>query len=374
MKTVLLHIGTMKTGNTSIHHALAGARSAGALGAVRYPLWQRDLHQSRMATLYCPDTLARVLPSLRDRFPAGERGFRRMLRDYRAFVFGELRRASGAILSSEAFAHLFDADMARALRRDLEEAGFRRFRILLYVRDPADYYLSAMSQNLRMSEPLPLVKDPASFRYDFLRIAGTWEEAFPSALSVRKYPPDGGRDVVTDFNAVVEECLGLGLPAVPVWRNASLSVEGMQILQDHRAARDDGAITPDAARLAVALVRSQQAVAQTRPRLKPEIAQQIRGNHAADAEVLRRRFGVDLGLAGIAAGNSAPRAEPWRVDEIVCTTDPAIMRQLLVAVAPAMAKRSLAYRIAAKVYRLLPRWLWPAGLRRVVQNGLRPEA
>lgn len=379
MKTALLHIGTMKTGNTSIHHSLTEAKARGLLGTVSYPLWREDKHQARMAALYCPDTLGDVLPSLRGRFPQDPAQFRHMLGQYRRFMLRELRRArGGAILSAEPFCHLFTAEMAAALRRDLEAAGFEQFVVVLYVRDPADYYLSVINQNLRMSEPLPLVKDPATFRYGCLDMADAWEQAFPGALRVRRYPPQTGGDAIADFNAVVEDVFGLALPAVPVRQNASLSAEGMQILQDYRAAFSAGGggqITRDAADLAKLLIRSADALVQTRPVLRPELACLIRHNHRADAQALHSRYGVDFGHDCGAASAPELHQDAWGVEDIVERVDPHIVAKLHLWIAHEelhgnRPQRSLPYRLAASIHRRLPqRWKSPrlkAALKRLL--------
>jgi hypothetical protein len=352
----------MKTGNTSIHYHLVNARARGFLGQVSYPLWGEDKHQARMAVLYCADTLSDKLPSLRERYPQNPVQFRHMLHRYRRFVFRELKAAGSAIISAEAFCHLFTAKMAMALRRDLAAVGFERFVILLYVRDPADYYLSITNQNLRMSEALPLVKDPASFRYNFLEMADAWEEAFPGALMVRRYPPQATGDAVADFNSIAMQTFGIELPSVSIKSNASLSAEGMQLLQNYRAAYSScsrGIITSEARDLVRLLLGSAAALRQTRPVLKKEVARQIRHNHKADLDALCLRYGVNFYPDTPPLTTLAPRVMPYRVIEIVDSVDPQILEELGSWVTHevlrcARTQRSFSYRLAAAVNQQLP--------------------
>ena len=51
-KPILLHIGTPKTGSTSIQESLARAEQDGSLDGVRYPLWRGDRHHLRLIPLY----------------------------------------------------------------------------------------------------------------------------------------------------------------------------------------------------------------------------------------------------------------------------------------------------------------------------------
>ncbi len=369
-KSVVIHIGTTKTGSTSIQHSLSRARRSGDLGPVCYPLWKNDNHQQRLAVLYLPLEELDLFPSLRERYPAAERDFRKMRRKYREFLFRELRSADKAIISAEVLSHLFTPERATALRDDLADAGFREFRILLYVRDPADYYLSSMNQSLRMSDDLPLIKDPATFRYDFLRIAQSWEDVFPGDVFVRKY--DRNLDVVDDFSGLLESSLGVSFPRRPLRKNYTLSSEGMQILQDYRetfSPGNGGYLTPDARRLATFLEQSQLAcdLPQTLPVLKSPVAEKIRANHQADADVLRSQYGVDLGLRRCSETSAVPHRATYRVDDIVQSVDPAVIHQLLLRYSRKMAdlpsgKRSLPLRVASRMYRRIPTPLRPVRL------------
>jgi len=307
--------------------------------------------------LYCADTLSEKLPSLREKYPHNQVQFRHMLHRYQRFVLRELKAAGSAIISAEPFCHLFTANMAMALRRDLEAVGFERFVILLYVRDPADYYLSITNQNLQMSEALPLVKDPASFRYNFLEMADAWEEAFPGALMVRRYPPEATGDAVADFNDIAKQTFGIELPSVSINSNTSLSAEGMQFLQNYRAAYSScsrGLITSEARDLVRMLLRSTATLRQTRPVLKKEVARQIRDNHKADLDALCLRYGVNFHPDTPPLTPLAPRDTPYRVSEIVDRVDSQIFEELgswviHEALRCAQPRRSLSYRLASAV-------------------------
>ena len=366
----------MKTGNTSLHHGLAHAKAKGLLGMIAYPQWQGEFHQARMAVLYGAEKLSKTLPSLRERYPTDEGRFRQMLRAYRKSVFTQLQRSSGAIISAETFAHLFSGEMALALRRDLEAAGFRRFKVVLYVRDPADYYLSITNQNMRMTTMTPLVEDPATFRYPFLDMSDAWEAAFPGELTVRKYPGPSSTEVFDDFNVVLNETFGIAIPLIPVRKNTSLSAEAMQVMEAYRNAFSlvsSRAFTTDAAVLARFLAQSIDAVPQTKPILKPEIGAQIRSNHAHDARELHRRYGVELGLSEGTSASRVPRIDPWTVKEIVASIDPEITKRLLLlalrdGIARPTPKRSLPYRAMSIIYHHLPEGARSERLRDMLKN------
>ena len=367
-KTALLHIGTPKTGTTSIQRWLAHSQQHGSLAPVRYPLWKGTPHQQRLVTLY--ERYEDLPPTMRRIYGPNDKNYRRLREEYREFIYAQLRAATAAVISAESLSDVFSPRLAARLRADLESLGFREFRVVLYIRDPADFFLSATQQGLK-SDPAdfflsatqlgpktttrpPFVREPASFKYDFLQMTETWEHAFPGSLVVRKYPTGFHSDVIDDFSAVLKQCLRVAPPRVSLRANATLSAEGMQILQDYRVC--GGNLTPDTARVASFLSESAQLLPQTKPVLRKDVAEQIRANHRADAEVLHSRYGVDLGLQHCGPASTLPRDKPHRVDEIVESVDPEIVHQLLLLLVQHVlssppAKRSLAYRAAGSAYR-----------------------
>lgn len=350
-KTALLHIGTRKTGTTAIQNMLADGRED--LAPVRYPLMKPDRDQNRLVTLYLP----------RDQWPVQWRHVRpRTRRRYRRFISKELASADAAIISGEALSSWFDLAAARKLREDLERFGFQRFHVILYVRDPADYYLSFMQQILKVSaDGSPRGFHPASFRYELKRTALTWEEAFPGSLVVRKFPAKSESDICADFCAQVSEYLGISLPRTPTRMNETISAEAMQIIQDYRLAfwpNNGGILTRDAARLVKFLMESTTDIPQNNPVLKPAVAECIRANHKQDAEFIYDRYGVELGLRD-AQPTQLRIDRNFRVGDLIQTLDPEVVRALMLRLAKselekAPPKRSLALRLASRVRRVIP--------------------
>lgn len=366
-KTAVIHIGTAKTGTTSIQRCLAQAQANGSLDRIRYPLWKNDYNQQRLALIYPPGAIWSSW--MRQFLPNGDRRFRRMRDQYRKFLFDELRSCQGAVISAEML-NSFSPQSVMKLRNDLQELGYGEFRIVLYVRDPADLYLSNTAQLLRGPAVPPLIEDPAYFRYEFRRAAETWEGIFPGRLIVRTLPNTARHDVVKDFAGLLQQYLDVTLPDVPARMNTTISAEAMQILDDYRRAfwpNNGGLLTPDTARLVHFLRESHRQIPQTKPTLKPDVAALIRGNHQADAEVLRSRYGVDLGLAGCTPTTQLPNRRTYRTGDILASVDQNAVHQLLLQLARAElgrrpTKRPLPVRVAAKAYRTLPRAVRPTTL------------
>lgn len=329
---------------------LADAREH--MAPVRYPIMDRDRDQNRLVTLYLP----------RDQWPVQWRHVGpETCRRYRSFISKELTSADDAIISGEALSSWFNPAAAQRLRDDLEGFGFQRFHVILYIRDPADYYLSFMQQILKVSaNGSPMGSHPALFRYELQCMAQTWEEAFPGSLVVRKYPAESASDIAADFCAQVSEYLGVSLPSIPARMNTTISAEAMQIIQDYRLAfwpNNGGILTPDAARLVRFLTEATTDVPQNKPVLKPAIAECIRANHKQDAEYIYSHYGVDLGLRETQPTH-LQADHSFRVGDLVQTLDSEVVRELLLRLAKselerAPAKRSLARRIASRAYRAI---------------------
>lgn len=377
-KTALLHIGTHKTGTTSIQRYLTEAQVNGSLAPFCYPLWKQSFHHNDLIMLYYPHE--QLAGTMRQMYPSNDRRFRRARQDLRQFFFDELHSADGAIISGEPLCGFAISGVAQ-LRADLESVGFRKFHVVIYIRDPADYYLSRTQQALKETGADPSwllsrthhggdavtesdqdpVMDPTTFIYDFRRAVQTWEHVFPGSLIVRPFPRTPNFDVIDDFAGVLEEQLGLSLKRTPMRMNTTLSAEAMQVLQDYRRAfwPNSRIVTPDALRLVEFLKHSADAVPQTKPGLKAEIAEQIRANHSLDAEAVRTRYGVDLGIRNLTPRDAAPHCRAYRVDEILESVNPTVVNELLLRVAKSefsrvAPKTPLALRAARRAYRTLP--------------------
>jgi hypothetical protein len=354
-KTAVIHIGTRKTGTTSIQETLA--RSGAQLGTIGYPLVGADRNQNRIISLYLAQDEMPI--TWRDLDPSVNRRFSRVF-------FKHLNSANDVVISAEALSSWFSLSDIRRLRMDFEKAGFHRFRIVLYIRDPAEYYLSYTQQVLKSSFSFaPEAEHPGVFRYEFGRIARMWEEIFPDDLVVRRYPSGSGEDVVGDFCGLLREYLGVVIAVPDLRRNRSLSAEGMAILQDYRLQFPDpscpGRLTSDAARVVSFLQASIDLLPQTKACLKADIAEGIRANHKHAADFIMERYGVDIALPR-AVPRTFPEDRVYRVTDLVESFDTATVRALLLLLARSglqqqSAKRSLLSRAVSRAGRELRKHL-----------------
>lgn len=322
-KTALLHIGTPKTGTTSIQDYLCRAESSGLLHPYRYPLVGFERNHNRLATVYLP--YDELNAHRRAEFHANPQRYQRARSQYHQFLFEALRSSQHVIFSAEVL-HRFEPPAILQLRRDLEAFGFEVFHVVLYIRDPADFYLSRTQLCLRTPiQYHPLISDPLTFHHQFVRFAENWEEIFPGRVIVRGFRQEPfEHDIIADFSSLLECVLGIAVPRASVRLNTSISAEGMVIIQSYRQSVGtdrSGRWLPGLDRLVAFLERSATICPQTRPKLKPALAARIRANHRDDAESIHTRYGVDLGRGSPGdVSPVAPRSR-WTVEDIIDSVD-----------------------------------------------------
>ncbi len=265
-KRLLLHIGTIKTGTSSIQETLNAAAESGSLNGVAYPV-PLEMTHNHLAHVYAsPDRLPRIP---RHRRRADPESFERIAQTFKHDLFEAIRDNENLILSAE-YLSLFSRDDAAALARDLALAGVGEVRVLAYVRDPASLYLSAVQQTLKAGH---LFVRPAAFRYRFLEALAVWRAIYPD---VRVRPFVRGRlvdgDVVRDFLAEASSFFGDTVAPDDVElrvSNPSLSAEAMVVLQRYRRRYypdEPNVFKPDSTWLFRHLEQSSADPPQTRPR------------------------------------------------------------------------------------------------------------
>jgi hypothetical protein len=211
-----------------------------------------------------------------------------------------------------------------------------------------------------MASDTPFIIDPIEFKYNFAVWAQAWEEVFPGRLIVRKFPPNGQTDIIKDFSFVLENYLGVKVPWASMKMNQSLSSEGMKVLLDYRQAiyPHTRNLTPDVIRLINFLSLSEKKIPQTKPALKFQIAELIRTNHIDDANFIRAKYKVDLGLHDSHSQQfTLPANKIYSVSDIVEFVDKDINERLLIQIAhlELIRPRPFILRIALTAYRHIPK-------------------
>jgi hypothetical protein len=301
-KQLLLHIGTGKTGTTSIQESLHQAAGEGTLGDISYPSPAGPNHNFLAALYMAPDQLPR---EYRSRYQArGPEALERDASKFREALFAAIRESQQTILSAE-YLGRFGPEELGALRRDLTRLGVDEVLVVAYVRDPASAYLSFVQQKVKAASPF---RGPSIYRYPFRQVLGDWNKEF-SDLVVRPFARDRlvGGDVLRDFGHIASSFFGMDHVDLPsVAKNQSVSAEGMILLQRYRQLFHSNAedqFTWDSGQLVRILQESMDSVRQTPAALSSSAEQVVVSNHRDDLEWLWRDHGVDL--RGRSAGQTS---------------------------------------------------------------------
>lgn len=196
-KQVIIHVGTDKTGSTSIQKAM-GSMRAGLRKRGLAAYLPGDVHPM-LGSAFCAEPESYIFNrnlGISDRSKIEARD-QRYLAEVEEFLKGSTN-CDTVVASYEGFMHLPDEAQQGLLR------WARRYAdtviVVLYVRQPHSYAVSAMGQNVRSGkEPCPNGRIPA---HNFPEKVGRLIKVFGrDAVMVRNFESDQlvGQDVVTDF-------------------------------------------------------------------------------------------------------------------------------------------------------------------------------
>lgn len=231
---VVLHIGSDKTGTTSLQQLLRHNRSELARHGVLYPRSPGRVRHAGLGFFARPDD---ALVASRDwqRADHPEPGvFRRRLRRR---LMQEVAGSSAAtmVLSDEELFRLSAESITRL--RGLLEPIARRIRVVAYLRRQDDHLVSRYQQAVKVGEVRRLdawARRDFTNLYDYASRLATWQQALePTALVVRPFEQDrfAGGTLAQDFlKASGVELDASRLRQVEV-RNESLGVEAVEVLR-----------------------------------------------------------------------------------------------------------------------------------------------
>ncbi|MBY5935538.1 hypothetical protein KUV51_21195 [Tateyamaria omphalii] len=278
-RTCHLHIGTTKTGSTSIQRTYQDLDD----GRTRYLQLRIPNHSRVLTALYAPDDAARAdALRLAKLTPAKAAQWRTSMQAQIAD-----HPDSDLVISGEGLSKWADARMVAALADDL--AAFDNVHVLAYLRAPGSWMASSFQQQLR-NAALPFDLDALFPLYrDWFQ---PWEDVFGAdAVTLVPFDPTGfpNGDVVADFAA---RC-GLPAPDRPLPREKpALPAEAVAVLYAHRMARG----TPPLADRSDALVNRAvvdglRSLGQTRFAIDPAALAPVAARHDDQISWAQARMG-----------------------------------------------------------------------------------
>jgi hypothetical protein len=236
MRRAIIHIGTTKTGTTSIQRVLGLHRdqllaqgacypvSPGALEHVKLHGWMAQRRRSARKR----GPVAAVTPQARelDEFPAA---FAREMEGLPASI-------DRVMLSEERLSTLRTGEEIGALK-DFLAPFFDSFQIVVYLRSQDSYLASRYSELLRMGKfegPDNVVATRERlWHYDYHALIGRWAEVFGAdAITPRLYGRGPGKsfDSVDDFLTLCGLTVDLSKDSPARKRNESISFAGQELM------------------------------------------------------------------------------------------------------------------------------------------------
>lgn len=287
---LILHIGTAKTGSTSIQKGLFKLRKS-----LRE---QRCLYPGKGNSHHAVAALVRPFNKLRRYTQSKHRDNPQKVFQKAEALRDEIRNSEAdyVLLSSE-FLCKFSSDEVAAL---VEALGFSPAEVyaICYVRQPSRFFLSAIQQKLKASVTIP---NPFEQKYDFQGMLQSWGDVIGSDhVIVRAFDREQLHrgDVVSDLLHVLSENFSIALPdytPAGMEKNASLSAEASILMQELRRELldlDDDIYTDDSRRLARSIKFWSSCMQLTKMRFRDEVVSQIDRLHQADLEWLKQNYGI----------------------------------------------------------------------------------
>ncbi|PPC74643.1 hypothetical protein C4K68_25355 [Pokkaliibacter plantistimulans] len=227
-KKIILHVGSGKAGSTSIQRALLENREKNS-DVFGYPVIDNSPGNQVLRFAFCDssDTPINVKEKYRKN---NEENYTEYQDSIKNTFASQSTGYDTLILSSEFWFISSDLEVVN-LKNFLKSLGFEEIHILMYLRDPAKYYLSSAQQALKNQSR---ISQPSNFRYHMLEAIKSWSLMNPASFTVREFERSTlvNSDVVSDFHNYLG---GLGIPSHLSLRktlNETMSAEATQALQD----------------------------------------------------------------------------------------------------------------------------------------------
>ena len=290
MKRAMIHIGSGKTGTTSIQNSAALMEKESGCADLTYPLVTKNGHQS-LEVLF--KEYERVSRGLKSKFD-NDNSYRLFKKDFEDSFNHSLISAANVFLSSE-FMFEFKGDEVLRLREYLEDRGFKSFLIVLYLREPASFYLSYTQQKLKGSSK---IYSPFDFETGYKKRVKRWVSVFgKESVVVKEYDKSKlyGGSVLKDIERLVNQYFDTSVSFPDVSSNKSLTAEGMAILQRFRSdylKEYENRFTVESNLLIRRLSGKVLAGLGSSPRLKEKYESLLRHNNNADMLYLKKEFSV----------------------------------------------------------------------------------
>ena len=295
--SLIIHIGTGKTGTTSIQASLELNRKKLISSGMNYPEFKKGEHNILEGAVLPFEKLHRVFRSeySDDKKKVAVEG-NELCKDIKKSI----KKYPYTIISGEYFLTLD----TKAINELIGKFGLKnddKITVICYVRQPSSYWLSAIQQGLKGSTK---VENVIERKYPFRAGLQNWIDVFGiENIIVRPFDRnqllDG--DVVSDFYETVYNLTNIRIenPLLAEEKNSSVSAEKCILMQELRINlidTDDNVFSDDSRKLIRLINANGKNLEQTKMKFHPYLAKFIDFLHNDDLEWLQNNFDVRLSM------------------------------------------------------------------------------
>ena len=238
-RRLVLHVGTVKTGSTSLQAYLSEHQQALAEAGWCYlpSAGRPDRRDLAAACIAIDDQRDELLRARQLVSPEQRLAFRQQVKTELEAQLKAVPPARGVILSSEHFhLSLQRPEEIQTLQQLLLELGLEAQQVVIYLREPLALIESLFSTMVRAGDQRPLPEDPAdpfvTLICDHSASLARWRAVFGEAVvQPRAFPPRAGGSLSADFLGLLGAEPAAGWPPEPQrQRNRGLNPQALHLL------------------------------------------------------------------------------------------------------------------------------------------------
>jgi len=290
-KKAILHIGSGKTGSTTLQRVLYKNKPSND-GHLFYPALLGHTNNQIFRFPFCDinDTPRNIFLKY-DGKPEDYKYYQNeILRE-----LTEVCSEKESILISSEFLFLSSKKEVSSIKKFLNSLGFTEIHLILYIRNPADYYLSVAQQAIKNSHRIP---SPSRFRYDILGAIESWKNIEAKTFSIREF--DRSKliegDIVVDFQEMLVHLgFDLQLKGNEV-TNETMSVEASIIMHEAQMLlakqKLNNVCLSEYLKKIRAFSNKPASKVGTKPKLKSSVKSSILYNYKREIEILKADFSI----------------------------------------------------------------------------------
>jgi hypothetical protein len=292
MKKIIIHIGSGKTGSSSIQAALRKYKDKNEI-SFEYPVIAKSPGNQVLRFAFCDVT--QTVSNVRNKYSGVNQkpAFKEYQEDIKNQFTSQCAKNNTVVISSE-FWFLSSNEEVLSFRDFLAKLGFDEIHVVVYLRDPSKYYISVAQQALKNQHKMP---KPNNFRYQMLEAIETWSSIEPKTLTVREFDRNQlkKQDIVADFQEYLSTVGVSSVMNLDTAFNETLTSEATQAIQDcyqmlHENKFNDQKRASYIEKIRM-IIKSSEKVG-NKPDLKKTIASFIYQRYYEEMINLRNKYGV----------------------------------------------------------------------------------